>query len=311
MKRLGPDLKMPNLKLSDLKTPDFLTDLLYDLRDRRLLAPIAFVLVAIAAAPFLLGGGSDEPAPTPSAGTATVPAGAPTLTVVEAKPGLREYRKRLARRQPTDPFKQLYTGAKAGAGAESNGPSSATTTRKTSSSETAGHGGEISSGGAGTGSSSTSGSGAVPSSPPSPSASPSDGGTVKHHLTFYTWGISVWISKVPSQKVKPEAQPEITKNPRVLPQTAIPGTKAPVVTYLGLSRKAAEKKEGKALLLVSDEVTEVSDNAECVSGREGCQLIEAKEGEAITFTFGPGETRYTIKVLKIELVVTGHSEHHS
>jgi hypothetical protein len=303
MKRLGPDLKMPNLKMSDLKTPDFLTDLLYDLRDRRLLAPIAFVLVAIAAVPFLLGSGSDELAPTPPAGPAAVPTAASTLTVVEARPGLRDYHKRLADRQPTNPFKQLYTGPKAGAGSEPTSPSSTASTVKTSAGGSRTLVGES---GGGNGSS-TPGSGTAPPSAPSPPSNPSGGGTVKHHLTFYTWGISVWISKVPSQKFKPEAQPEITKNPQVLPQTAIPGPKSPVVTYLGLSRKAAEKKEGKALLLVSDKVTEVSDNAECVSGREGCQLIQAKEGEAITFTFGPGESRYTIKVVKIELVVTGHS----
>jgi hypothetical protein len=295
MKRLGPDLKMPNLKMSDLKTPDFIADLVYDLRDRRLLAPIALVVVAIAAVPFLLGGSSDEPAPTPPAGPATAPTGASTLTVVEAKPGLRDYHKRLARRQPTNPFKQLYTGTKPGAGA---GPSSTTPSVKTSSSESSAGGGEISGGG---------GSSTAPSSTPTPPSSPSGGGTVKHHLTFYTWGISVWISKVPSQKVKPEAQPEITKKPQVLPQTPIPGPKAPVVTYLGLSRKAAEKKEAKALMLVSDDVTEVSDEAECVSGREGCQLIEIKPGVPITFLYGPGETRYTIKVLKIDLIVTGHS----
>lgn len=307
MKRLGPDLKMPNLKVSDLKTPDFIADLVYDLRDRRLLAPIALVVVAIAAVPFLLGGSSNEPALTAPAGPAAVPTRASTLTVVEAKPGLRDYHKRLARRQPTNPFKQLYTGAKAGAGAEPGSSSSTAASLDTSSGESTGTGSEIGGGGG----SGTGGSNTAPPSSASPPSSPSGGGTVTHHLTFYTWGISVWISKLPSREVKPEAQPEITKKARLLPQTPIPGAKAPVVTYLGLSRKAAEKKEAKALLLVSDDVTEASGDAECVSGREGCQLIEAKPGAPITFVYGPGETRYTIKVLKIELVVTGHSERHS
>ena len=47
--------------MPELKTPDFLSDLYYDLRDRRLLPVVALVIVAIAAVPFLLGGDSEEP----------------------------------------------------------------------------------------------------------------------------------------------------------------------------------------------------------------------------------------------------------
>lgn len=292
MKRLGPDLKMPNLKLSDLKTPDFLADLLYDLRDRRLLAPIALVVVAIAAVPFLLGGSSEEPAPTPPAAPETVPTAASTLTVVEAKPGLRDYHKRLARRQPTNPFKQLYTDTKAGSGAEPKSPSSAT-----GSSEGTMPGDEISSAG---------GSNTVPPSTSSPQSSPSGGGPLKHHLTFYTWGINVWIHKVPKD---PEADDEAVTKPRVIAQTPLPGPSNSVVTLMGLSRQAAEKdKAARALFSVSDEVTKIVDGGKCVARGSGiCELIEAGEGEAISFLYGPGETRYTIKVLKIELIVTGHS----
>ena len=46
--------------MPELKVPDFLRDLYYDLRDRRLLPLVALVIVAIVAVPFLLGGGSKE-----------------------------------------------------------------------------------------------------------------------------------------------------------------------------------------------------------------------------------------------------------
>jgi len=110
MKRLkGPELKVP-----ELKVPDIVADLFYDLRDRRLLPLIALVLVAIVAVPFLLGGGSEEAAVPPPVAAAAMAAksGAegPHLTVVRSKPGLRDYRKRLAGREPTDPFKQRYNG---------------------------------------------------------------------------------------------------------------------------------------------------------------------------------------------------------
>jgi hypothetical protein len=294
VKRLGPELKMPKLKGGEMKVPPFLSDLYMDLRDRRLLPLIALILIAIVAVPVLLGGASAEPepvAPNPAISGGSAPA-SHSLTVVKAAPGLRNYKKRLAHRSPANPFKQRFTGARLN-GSELNEPAAATTTTTTSTSETSASGG----------STETSATSAPVSSPTTR--------TTSERLTFFTWGIEVQISKIPSQKVDPEAKPEITTKPRVLAQTPLPGPKTPVVTFLGLSREAAEKDEQKALLLVSDEVSEVSENAECVSAREGCQLIEAKAGQELTFIYGPGETRYKIKVLKIELIVTGHSERHS
>ena len=300
MKRLkkGPELKMP-----ELKVPDFVADLFYDLRDRHLLAPIALVVVAIAAVPFLLGGSSDEspsPAPVEVATAAGEPsgAGAASLTVVEAKPGLRDYRKRLARRTPTDPFKQRYT-APAVAGAELNSTSesstSSTTTVTTSgSSDTTTISNEPST---------TAPTGSPTSTPPS--EPPAGGG--KHHLTFYTWEIDARISKSGGENADPGVSEEPIVKHNVLPQTSLPGEKAPVVTYMGLSRKAGKHHAAKALLLVSDKVKSVSGEAKCVSGGKVCQLLEVEPGSPVTFVYGANKTRYTIKVLKVELVVTGHS----
>ena len=301
MKRLGPELKMPKLKRGEMKVPPFLSDLYLDLRDRRLLPLIALILVAIVATPVLLGG-SEEPEPVspPAAITGgSIPA-SQSLTVVKAAPGLRNYKKRLGHRSPTNPFKQRFAGPQLN-GSQLNEPTTTTTTTTTTGS---------------TGTTAGSPTGSLPSAPStspstSPTGAPTPGGSSTERVTFFTWGIDVEITKLPSEKVDPEADPEITTRPRVLPQTPLPGAKTPVVTFLGLSREAAEKKQAKALFLVSDEVSRVSDNAECVSAHEGCQLIEAKEGSSINFVYGPGETRYTIKVLKLEVVVTGHSTDHS
>ena len=68
MKRVGPELKMPDLK--NVKVPRFVTDLYQDLVDRRLLPLVALILVAIVAVPFLLGGSEEPPAPsTPMPGS--------------------------------------------------------------------------------------------------------------------------------------------------------------------------------------------------------------------------------------------------
>jgi len=312
MKRLGPDLKMPDLKMRDLKVPPFLGDLLYDLRDRRLLAPIALVVVAIAAVPFLLGGDAPEPAPTPAGIGATVPTPPPTLTVVEARPGLRDYHQRLAGRRPTNPFVQRYTGA-AGGGAEP-GSASGSKATKASPAEGAKPGGETSSGGASSAGEANSATPSAPSTPSSPSApsappastTPSSDGPPRHHIVFFTWAINVWISKAPGKDTAPDAEPEVNAKEKVLAQAPLPGPKAPVVTYLGLSRAEAAKHVQKALFLVSNDVSKV-EGAKCAFGGGRCQLVEAKPGLPITFVYGVNETRYTIKVLKIELVVTGHS----
>lgn len=300
MKRLGPDLRMP-----DLKPPDFLADLFYDLHDRRLLAPIALVVVAIAAVPILLGGSSEEPSPAQGlAAPGELETGrTASLTVVEAKPGLRDYRKRLAAGQPTDPFKQHYAspeleGSELNSQTESSTSSTTTVTTGGSSEAT-------------TVSSDTTTVNSPPSytpTPNTPSPSGGGGGDGTPHLTFYTWTIDVWISKSGGEDADSDDSQEPSVKRGVLPQTSIPGPKAPVVTYMGLSRKAAQKHHAKkALLLVSDEVTSVSSKARCVSGEEVCQLLEVEPGLPITFVYGANETGYTIKLLKAELVVTGHS----
>lgn len=297
MKRLkkGPELKMP-----ELKVPPFVSDLYWDLRDRRLLPLIALAVVAIAAVPFVLGGGSETPPARPSAGIATPDseeaAEAASLTVVEAKPGLRDYHKRLAGRTPTDPFEQRYTapstsGAELGSQTENSSDSISSTTTVTTSSNS---------------SSTTDTVKTTVNDSPSSSSPPSSNDT-NSQLTFYSWTIDARIVKAGGKNADPSASPEIGVKHKVLPQTPLPGEKAPVVTYMGLSRKAAENHHAaKALLLVSDDVTSVDGEATCASVAKRCKLLEVSPEVPLTFIYGANETRYTIKILKIALVVTGH-----
>jgi hypothetical protein len=301
MKRLkGPELKMPNVKV-----PPFLENLYWDLRDRRLLPLVALVLVAIVAAPFLLAGDTkEEPAGSEgsAASVSSGPEGADALVVVEEKPGLRDYRKRLAGRTPTDPFQQhVAKAAHKGNGAQlPDLPSEASSSGTT----VTGGGGESSSSG-----------GAAPASPsPAPDESSSggsakggggdatNGGGDSGKLTIYTFAIDVRITRsggkdAESKKASKESEPGVKH--RVLPQTPLPGEKEPVVTYMGASRK------GKALLLVSTDVKAVFGETKCVTGDDACQLIEAEPGFPVTFVFGYNEVHYTISVLKIEPVRVG------
>jgi hypothetical protein len=62
--------------MKKLRSSTFLNDLYRDLRDRRLLLPIAGLAVAIVAVPMLIGGGSEATAPPPTPAPVDAEAGA-------------------------------------------------------------------------------------------------------------------------------------------------------------------------------------------------------------------------------------------
>jgi hypothetical protein len=285
MKRLGPELKMPDMK--NVKVPGFASDLYQDLVDRRLLPLVALILVAIVAVPFLLGEPEEEA--TPVVGPGGSPgAQASSLTVVEAQPGLRDYRKRLGRRSPTDPFKQRYTGAPATGGLPEQSTSSSTTTTPT------GEGG-------GTSPATSSPSEPVESPPPAPeSPPPSDDAVSPGELRLFTFAANVKISStrtLPSGK-KEKGEPEVRQE--VVPPAALPSAKAQAVTYMGISPKTR-----KPLFLVSDDVEAIFGEPKCLSGSETCQLLEVDTQMPTTFVYEPTGTRYKINVLKIVPVFKG------
>jgi hypothetical protein len=284
MKRVGPELKMPDLK--NVKVPGFLSDLYQDLVDRRLLPLVALILVAIVAAPFLLG--ESEPAPVPPAPTPGS-AGADqtsSLTVVEAQPGLRDYRRRLERRSPTDPFKQHHTGAPSTGGLPDESTSSTTST---------------------SGEASVTSPSESPSSTPvesSPGGSPpsGDGSDIAPgELRLFTFAADVRISsaRTTADGKKEKSEPEVRRE--VVPPAALPSAKAQVVTYMGISPKTR-----KPLFLISDDVEAIFGEGKCLSGSESCQLLEVDTQMPITFVYEPTGTRYKINVLKVEPVVKGH-----
>jgi hypothetical protein len=288
----GPELKKP-----DLKVPDFLVDLYWDLRDRHLLPLVGLVIVAIVAVPFLLGGGgSEEEKEAPAiAGASSAPSPEPRgakLTVVEAKPGLRDYRKRLREHSPTDPFKQRYTsaqlaGTKLGGGEK--GASSSSSTSTTSSSTTKVTKTENSDG--------TKKTEVVTET----EGGPNPGGAGNGELTLFAFAIDVKIVRTETKAdgSKEKDDPEVRH--RVVPPALLPSEKAQVATYMGISPKTQQP-----LFLISDAVSALYGEAKCLSGAEACQLIEVAPGLPMTYVYGPNDTRYKITVLKVEPVVTGH-----
>jgi len=282
VKRIGPELKMPKLKGSEMKVPPFLSDLYFDLRERRLLPLVILILVAIVATPYLLAGGSDEPGPTPVPGPVAggnTPTSAKTLTVVKAAPGLRNYKKRLEHRDPTNPFKQRFDGAKLEGGqlnevaTTASGGGSSTTIETTTTNEYE----------------STTGA------PAGAGGEDSDGNGIPDGVTLYTYVLDLQITRIETrpngthQKTGPKLHEDV-KAP-----TALPGEKAPVVTYLGMGAKEPRLP----MFLVSPEVTAIYGEGKCISGTGSCQLIALEKGFPVTFVYGENDVRYKINLLDV------------
>lgn len=286
MKRIGPELKMPKLKGGEMKVPPFLSDLWFDLRERRLLPLVALMLVAIVAAPILLAGGSDEPEPVPVPGAVaggSTPTSEKTLTVVKAAPGLRNYKKRLGHRSPTNPFKQRFDGARVASGQLNEVTSS--TSEGDSSSETSGGTTTFESESSPDTGGGSSGGG----------SEDNDGDGVPDGATLFTYVLDLQITRI---QTKPDGTvekigPKLHKD--VKAPAPLPGEKAPVVTYLGMG--ATEPRA--PMFLVSPDVTAIYGEGKCISGTGTCQLITLQKGFPVTFVYGENDVRYKINLLDV------------
>ncbi|MGN6664760.1 MAG: hypothetical protein ACTHK6_11240 [Solirubrobacterales bacterium] len=297
-------LKAPELKLSEMKVPQVLQDLYWDLRDRRLLPLMGLILVAIVAAPFLLGGGEKKPepvAPPPVAGGSS--AREASLTVLPAEPGLREPSKRLAHRTAKDPFRQHFTGPVLNPGSapieESSGGGSGSSGEvvegssggSESSPSTESLPAPVESGGGGSGGSGGGGSNSVPAPAPG-------------EIELFTFAIKVRIAHTEFAKDGTRKMSEFETREEVLPTTPLPGKKSPALTYLGV-----DPKDGKeAMMLVSPEVTGLFGDNECISGTSTCQLLALKPKTLEAVEYGPNGVRYKIEVLEIKPVKSGKAK---
>jgi hypothetical protein len=305
MKIKGPDLKKP-----DVKVPAFVTDLYYDLRDRRLLPLVAVVLVAIVAVPFLLSSGSEpnpkpiKPAPDPASASASA------LTVVRATPGIRDYRKRLRGRTRTDPFRQPsspvdLSGAQLGTpgnnGFEQSEVTSTTSTTTSSSGTTVTKKTTKSSGDKSTTKKTTQTEVVVPPDKEGGgSADQPSGGQTSGDVRLYSFAADVKLTRTEEEPATHKKETTSHTRQGVLPPAALPGEKEQAVTYMGISPKTKNP-----LLLVSDAVTSVFGEAKCLSGESKCQLLEVEVDMPMTFVLGDGRVRVKLNVLKVEPVLRG------
>jgi hypothetical protein len=288
MKRVGPELKMPDLKqLKELKPPAFLADVYYDLRDRRLLPLVALVVVAIAAVPFLLGGDAEEPALPPAGEAVTAEleeeiAGSSGLTVVKASPGLRDYRKRLRRHAPTDPFKQRYTSLPKGAKLTS-------TVESISVTEVGGGGGAGDVTVTEVDTTVTEGDGGG-SSPPA-----KRGGSGKADAPDDLDGRRLYGFR-PDIRFGVAGSGDLARRDELPLGTLLP-KKQPLVLFVGVTQNGK-----RAFFSVTRRVERVRGEGDCIGGKRDCQLLSLQAGQAVDLlTETPGRA-FRLKVMRIDFV---------
>lgn len=286
--------KGPELKLSELKVPDFAYDLFYDLKERHLLPLVALLIVAIIGAPiyFKDSTGSDpKPATTPgtTATASSTAADGETLVVARSEPGLRDYRRRLKKYRALDPFEQRgeETTAAAGEGSASEGP---TTTVAPAEATVVGEE---------TGGVAEAPMESTPYEPGSVESGSTGSSGGKTRTRYASDSIDVRIVTVPpdsseekkAKRAKPQSQ--VRRN---LPElTMLPARKTPAATFMGVSNDGK-----KALFLVSSDVVSVFGEGKCVIGSQTCQLLALEPGLPETFVYGPQERTYRVELLKID-----------
>jgi hypothetical protein len=267
----GPDLKMP-----DLKVPQFATDVYYDLRDRRLLPLVALVVVAIAAVPFLLGGDAGEVRPPtgdhPEAPIATTGA---RLTVVPSTPALRDYRERLRGRSRTDPFKQRYTGLPGGAQLKSV----EVTTSAGSSSVDSVSSADVNGTAAG-------------ATTPTPSQ-PGSGGARRDDQELED---GVLYGFRPDLRFGVAGSDQL-KLYRELPLGSLLPREKPILIFVGVTQNGE-----RALFSVVPEVTQVQGDGDCVGGLSNCTILSMQVGQAVTLTTEQPGRSFRLKLERIEFV---------
>jgi hypothetical protein len=282
--------KGPELKLPEIKVPDFLLDIYYDLRERHLLPLAAILLVAIIALPIVLSGSSESDSAESESAVATpstVAAHSSTLVVAKATPGLRDYRRRLVNSAPHNPFVQQYSneegeGATMSATTSEGSPPSGFESTSVNVEPSGGESTSTSTETANTTEPNHQGSG-----------EPSD----TQHLRYYSFAIDVRVVPISSGASTSKAMPSVRHN---LPElTMLPSRKEPALTFMSVS-----KDQKKVLMLISDKVTGLFGDGTCVVGSEHCQLLSLEQGIPETVVYGPQQHTFRVELLKLRLLTT-------
>ena len=265
--------------MKNVRTPQFVSDLYRDLRDRRLLLPALVLLVAVVVVPLALSSPSQPvpPALAPPASADADQATAAESAVLVHQPGVTNYKKRLELKSK-NPFSAKFTAVPKSAKLQTASGTGVTPTAPTTSS--APSGGATST----TPSSSTStSSSSTPSTPTVPSTPPSVP-KPRRRITLYTYRLDVKAGRAG----------DLTEHKGVKRLDVLPSSSAPVVMFLSVSEGGKQ-----AAFVVSDDVESVSGDGKCVPTHDHCQFLLMKPGQEKRFVYGPDGKTYVLKLQAI------------
>jgi hypothetical protein len=255
--------------MSGFQSPQLLTDLYRDLRDRRLLPLVLVLVVGIAVVPIALSSSSETPpVPPPLPTQASAKSNAPAEQIVVSDPGVRDYKRRLDGHLPKDPFVQEFTapvGVPGDVGGTTSADSSAAGTTST---------------------------GSTAAAPPAPTAPPSGGGTVPETQSkFYIYHLKLRTGQVGE---------ELKTRDSVAPLTPLPSKAVPAVTFLGVTLDKSFSAK-TAVFLVSSAVSSVDGTGTCTFAGTYCQLLTLKPGQHEDLVWSNG-LAYRVELLGFDLI---------
>jgi hypothetical protein len=275
----------------NVQSPQFLTDLYSDLRDRRLLPLIVVLLAGMVVVPIALS--SSPKSQTTEAATATaapVANKSPLLNqqVALSDPGIRKYQTRLRGDAATDPFLPRVQGT--GKSSNSGGSTTAATGGLTSTSNTsASSGADVPLTAEGQAAAAAANGSTAPTAPVSGSPTTPTAPTTQSKFFFY---------RIKTKAGEVGGDMKVRDNVDAV--TSLPSDQVPALAFLGVSTNSAFQAQ-TAIFLVNSGVSLVSGTGTCSLTGTQCQLVALKPGEHADVTWTDGKT-YRVTLVKFNLI---------
>ena len=271
----------------NIQSPQLLSDLYRDLRDRRLLPVIVVLVTAIAVVPMALSKSSKPPAGTADQSQPVVrtKSSLPAAQVVVSDPGLRDYIRRLKGDSATDPFLPRVQGA----GGGKSGTSTKVTTATSGLTQTSSSGSDVPLTAEGKAAQqqaeSESTAGGTPTQPSSTS-------TPTTQSKFYFYRVKARAGEVGQ---------DLKVHDSVGSLTNLPSDKVPALAFLGVTTNSSFQPKA-AVFLVSSAVSSVDGEGTCTFAGTYCQMLSLKPGEHEDLVWTDGLV-YRVQLVKFNLIV--------